>query len=141
MNRNSRSRSTRSKKSPYTVDGLKSLFNLDHSEELFGIEKEIPFQCPRIDTFIDDVDMMNKHILKLEQLIENDTEDHKNKYLIERECEILCKYRETLTQSFEELRSACDNLRIRGEGWKRLARNMFPNVPNNQRYIDSKFKV
>lgn len=126
--------------SQYSVDGLKSLFNLDHSEELFGIEKEIPYQCPRIDSFIADVEAMKEHVDRLSNLIDNN-ENNINKVFIDRECNILKEYELTLRESFEELRKSCDNLRIRGEGWKKLARNLFNEVPNNKRYIDPKFKV
>jgi hypothetical protein len=135
-----RGKPTRRRKSQYSVDGLKSLLNLDNSEDLFGIEKEIPYQCPRVDSFISDVEAMENHVDRLLTLIDENNENV-NKTYIERECKILKEYEESLKVSFEELRTSCDNLRNRGEGWKRLARNMFDYVPNNKRFVDPKFKV
>lgn len=131
---------TLKKQIKYTIDELKSLFNLEHSEELFGIEKELPYQCPRIDSFITDIEAMNEHINRLDLLISNN-ENNINKIYIERECNIIKEYNSVFKESFEEVRKSCESLRTRGEGWKRLARNLFDLVPNNKKYIDPKFKL
>ena len=122
----------------YTVDDLKSKLDLDSSEELFGIEIEVPQQCPKINSFIDDIKVMRDHINRLSELI-NDNENNSNRIYIERECNIIKEYEKVLIESFEEVRDACQSLRTRGEGWKRLARNLFDNIPYNKKYVDPKF--
>jgi len=122
----------------YTVDGLKNLLNLDHSEELFGIEKELPYQCPRIDSFLTDIKTMSSHISRLRELV-NDDQNGDNKIYIIRECNVIEEYQNVLKDSFEEVRKSCDSLRRRGDGWKKLARNLFNEVSNNKRFIDQKF--
>jgi hypothetical protein len=123
----------------YTVDKLKNHLNIDYSEELFGIEKELPYQCPRIDSFISDIRAMQSHISRLKELM-NDDENGNNKIYIKREFVIIEEYQDTLKDSFEEVRKACDSLRSRGEGWKKLARNLFDEVPNNKRFVDEKYR-
>ena len=131
-------RRTKRKIIQHTLNELKNDLNLDHSEELFGIEKEISYQCPRIDSFISDIEVMKDHINRLSDLA-NHNENNINEIYIQRECNILKEYDITIRESFEELRKSCDNLRLRGEGWKKLARNLFEKVPNNKRFIDPKF--
>ena len=124
----------------HSVEDLKNRFNLEHSDDLFGISQEIPLQCPRINIFTDDINDLRKHIDKLEELV-NDTENfQRNKYLIEREFAIISKYMSTTKDSFEELRSAFENLRSWGQGWKILARNLFTKVPNNKSFLEEKYK-
>jgi hypothetical protein len=122
----------------YTVDGLKNDLNLDHSEELFGFEKELPYQCPRIDSFLTDIRAMDTHISRLKELIRED-ENGNNKIYITRECNIIQEYQDILKDSFEEVRKSCESLRGRGDGWKKLARNLFDQLPNNKRFVDEKF--
>jgi hypothetical protein len=122
----------------YTVDDLKHKLDLNHSEELFGIEIEIPQQCPKINSFIDDIKAMRDHINRLSELID-DNENNTNKIYIERECNIIKEYEKVLIESFEEVRDACQSLRTRGEQWKQLTRNLFDNIPYNKKYIDPKF--
>jgi hypothetical protein len=123
----------------YTVDEFKTQLNLSHSEELFDIEAEIPYQCSRIDSFIADVEIMREHLNRMNNLIDNN-EDNKNAIYIQRECNVLKEYELVMKETYEELRTACEKLRSRGEGWKRLARNLFDETPDNKRFIADKFK-
>lgn len=123
----------------YTIDELKMNLKLDHSEQLFGFEPELPYQCPRIDSFIADVEMMRDHINRLSNLIDNN-ENNCNALYISRECNILKEYELVIKETYEEIRKSCESLRRRGEDWKHLARNLFSEVPNNVRFIDDKFK-
>ena len=123
----------------YTVDEYKSNLGLEHSEELFGIEIELPYQCPRIDSFIADIEMLHNHLNRLNNLVDNN-ENNVNAIYIQRECNIIKEYESVMKESYEEVRKACEKLRSRGEAWKRLARNLFDEVPNNKRFIDDKFK-
>ena len=124
----------------HTVESLKSKFNLEHSDELFGIEHEIPLQCPRINLFISDIDILKQHIDKLEELV-NDKEDFiLNTELISREFRIIHEYTITTKYAFDELRTAFENLRSWGQGWKHLTRNLFIKVPNNKVFLEEKFR-
>lgn len=128
----------------YTVDRLKDKLNLDHSEELFNIEAEKPYQCPRIDSFLKDLDLIKQHVNRLAEIAKDeDIKDIDNRKLYaNRELEVLEKYCDVMKDSYEEIRSACDSLRTRGEDWKKLARNLFNKHPFNiqKGFIDVKFK-
>lgn len=119
----------------YTILGLKSKLGFKHSDQIFGIPDEIPFQCPRIDSFIADIKLMQDHIERLQKLV-HDNENNINEDHIGRECSILKEYQKTFIDSFEELRTACDNLRTRGNLWKRLANKLFDSLDNNKKFID-----
>lgn len=128
------------KSNPITVDDLKEKFELQHSEELFGIEAEIPTQCTRIDSFIHDISDIIDHTERLKNLLDpDDNLNNINKPYIDREIEIIKLYQESLKNGFEELRTACEKLRKRGNEWEHLARNMFPEIPDNKRFIDKKY--
>lgn len=133
-------RIVRKKTKHYNIDELKSSLNIEHSEELFDIEIELPYQCPRIDSFITDVEMLRDHLNRLTNLVDNN-ENNVNNIYIQRECNILKEYESTIKESYEEVRRACESLRKRGEDWKRLARNLFDEVPDNIKFIDDKFKT
>lgn len=119
---------------------LKQKFNLKSSEELFGITPEMPLQCPRINEFEDDLDLLKKHFDKLCSLIKDKDNISLNAEYIEREIAIIEKYFEYINNGYEELRTACENLRNRGNGWKLLFKEAFPYIPNNVDHIDEKFK-
>lgn len=124
----------------YTVDELKRKIQVDNSEEVFGIEPEIPTQCPRVDgVFKKNISLLFKHVERLKELI-NDGKDDKinselNKNYIDHEIEAIESYENILDNHLEELRSACDSLRQRGEGWKRLARSLFDKMPKNKTFV------
>lgn len=122
----------------YYIEQIKTEHNLKSSEQIFNIEEEIPLQCPRIDSFIEDSREMENHVDKINRLINNDTEI--NKPYTKREIEILLLYITTLRNQFEELRTACDNLRTRGHQWKILAKRLFDEIPNNGKHINPKYK-
>ena len=132
-------RTTTTNKNHYDVDVLKRQLQVDHSEDVFGIEPEIPTQCPRIDLFKKDVDALFEHIKRMKTLIEDGEDNAINAQLnipyLQREIEIIRLYENSLDIQFEELRTACDSLRTRGSGWKQLARNLFNKVPNNKSFI------
>lgn len=123
----------------YSLHELTRKLDIKDSEELFNIEKEIPFQCPKIDSFIEYVKLFEQHLKRLDTLVYNNDEDKSNNKYIDIEMDILNKYQKLLEDSFEELRHSCESLRKRGNEWKILAQNMFDNVPNNIEFIDSKF--
>jgi len=135
-------RRTVKKPTHYTVDQLKTQLELEQSEELFGIDTEMPFQCPRINSFLQDLELLEKHIDRMKELaLDNEIQDETQRGIyVEREYNVIVEYFKVLKESFEELRSSCENLRHRGEGWKQLARNMFDKLPLTlqKRFINSK---
>jgi len=123
-----------------TTDTLKRNFNLQHSEPLFGIIEEMPLQCPRINQFQEDMESLMSHVEKLRGLLNEEKELMElNLKLMIREVEIINQYRHPMNESFEELRTACENLRSWGHGWKGLAKKLFSKVPNNKTFLDKKF--
>jgi len=121
----------------YTVDDLKYTLGVEHSESVFDIEEEITLQCPRIDSFLEDINLVKDHLLKLNNLISNNI-NNINKSYIDREISILEKYQDSLGEQFEELRTSCEKLRSWGNSWKHLARNLFDELPNNESFIANK---
>jgi len=111
-----------------TIEDLKRSFDLKHSEELFGIIEEIPFQCPRIDEFISDLDKFEEHLDKLSSLTDHNENDINVPY-IERETNILHAYLPAIKTQFEELRKSYENLRQWGDEWKSLAKKLFDKIP------------
>jgi hypothetical protein len=124
----------------HSVDKLKEKFGIEHSDELFGIPAEIPQQCPRINTFISDVNTLKRHINQLEELIDDEANAENNKRFVSRELRVINEYIKETENSFEEMRTACENLRSWGTGWKRLARNLFAKVPNNKCFLEEKYQ-
>lgn len=124
----------------YTVDGIKYSLVLQESEEVFEITAEIPQQCPRINQFIKDVDILKDHLSLLQDLMENPS---KNKEYIEREIRVITEYVSSFNPEFEELRTACETLRKWGNEWKHLARNIFDETsPEIQKeFIPSNIKT
>ena len=127
-------------KKQHSVEELKTRFGLEHSDALFGIDPEIPQQCPRIDLFIDDVNTIKQRTDKLKELVRDTDNVIRNKRLTQREFEVIEKYVDETKESLEELRTACENLRSWGQSWKRLARNLFAKVPNNKFFLEEKYK-
>ncbi len=117
----------------HTISSLKSRFEIKTSEDIFEINKEIPLQCPRIDTFIDEIYDIERHLQKVKDMTSNYKE--LDKPYIDRELEILRTAIACIPNQFEELRIACENLRSRGNGWKKLAKDLFDQLPNNEKYI------
>jgi hypothetical protein len=122
----------------YTIDKLKLKFGLEHSNEVFGIKKEVPYQCPRIDSFIEDIELLKQHLNRIKSYAFDNPEKINDPYII-REYDIIKSYVDTLKNQFEELRESCDSLRVLGNDWKKLAITLFEDIPNNGKYIDEKY--
>jgi chromosome segregation ATPase len=123
----------------YTINKLKSKFGIEHSNEVFGIKKEASYQCPRIDSFIEDIEFLEQHLNRLEKYALDNPEKINDLY-INREYDVVKSYVNTLKNQFEELRESCDNLRNFGNDWKKLAITLFEDIPNNKKYINEKYR-
>ncbi|MGG4267400.1 hypothetical protein [Peribacillus simplex] len=97
------------------INKLKIINDVGCSEELFDIEQPAEYQCPKIDSLIKSMSLMES----LTKVTNHTDEDDMRSQLSDIEHEVY-----GIDSQLEELREAIESVRTWGESWKKVVKNL-----------------